>query len=95
MADCKNFPHQRLAINIEADGLLQVSSRHGSDGPGHFGCRPKQIIDQCVDGAFHLAPGAPREPECDPVPDLTFAAHRLTHSLELLRHALIGGDYLR
>ena len=41
---------------------------------------------------FHLAPGAAREAEAHALPGLAFAADDLADALELLRHALVGGD---
>ena len=62
------------------------------DGAGHLGGRPQQIVDQRVDRALHLAPGAGRQAELHPLAGLAFAADDLADLLQLLGHALVGGD---
>jgi hypothetical protein len=74
--------------------LQQIALGDGGDGASDFRRRPKQIIDEGVDGAFHLAPGAVAKAELHALARLSFAAHDLADTLELLRHALVGGDDL-
>ena len=66
--------------------------RDRGDGTGHLGGGPDQIVDQSVDGVFHLAPGAARGAKFHALFGLSFAANDLADALELLRHALVGGD---
>ena len=88
----QEFAAQRAAIDIELHGLQQVALRDGGDRAGHFAGRPQQIVDQRVDRALHVGPRAAGEVELDALPGLAFAADDLADTLELLRHALIGGD---
>ena len=87
----QKFAAQRAAIDIELHGLQQVALGDGRDGPGHFARRPEQIVDQRVDGAFHVGPGAAGKAELDALPGFSFPADDLTDPLQLLRHALVGG----
>ena len=70
----------------------QVALGDGGDGAGHFRGRPQQIVDQRVDRRFHLAPGAVRQAKTNALPGLAFAADHLADPLDLLGHALVGGD---
>ena len=54
---------QRPAVDVEPHGLQQIALRHGGDRARHLGRRPQQIVDQRVDRALHLAPGAGGEAE--------------------------------
>jgi len=83
---------QRAAVDVKAHGLQQIALRHRRDRSSHFSGRPKEIVDQRVDRAFHLAPRAARNPEPHALLGLSFLADALTDSFQLLRHALIGGD---
>ena len=94
LADCRNSPPQRASFDVELDGLQQVALRHGGDGAGHFARRPQQIVDQGVDGAFHVGPGAAGKPETDALAGLPFAADHLADAFQLLRHPLVGGGDL-
>ena len=85
---------QRPAVDVERDGAQQVALRHRGDGAGHFRGRPEQIVDQRIDRGFHLAPGAVGKPEAHALPGAAFAADHLADPLELLGHALVGGDDL-
>ena len=85
---------ERPAVDVEPHRLQQVALRDRGDGAGDFGGRPQQIVDQRVDRAFHLAPGAVRQAELHALAGLAFAAHDMADALELLRHALVGGDDL-
>ena len=85
---------ERAPVDLEPHRLQQVALRDRGDGAGDFGGRPEQIVDQRVDRGFHLAPGAVRQAELDALAGLAFAADDLADALELLRHALVGGDDL-
>src|SRR4051812_9739396 len=88
----QEFAAQGTPIDVELDGLEQVALCHGCDRARHLAGRPQQIVDQRVDGAFHVGPGAGGQPELHALARLALAAHHLADQLELLRHALIGGD---
>src|SRR6266498_1586033 len=90
----QEFALQRPAVDVEAHRLQQIALGDGGDRASHFRRRPKQIIDEGVDRAFHLAPGAVGEAELHALACLSFAAHDLADTFELLRHALVGGDDL-
>ena len=88
----QKFAAQRAAVDVELHGLQQVALRHGGDRAGHFAGRPQQVVDQRVDRAFHVGPGAAGEVELDALAGLALAADHLADALQLLRHALVGGD---
>src|SRR5581483_10068244 len=50
----QKFAAQRAAIDVELHGLQEVALRHGGDRAGHFAGWPQQVVDQGVDGAFHV-----------------------------------------
>ena len=85
---------QRAAVDVEAHGLQQVALRHRGDGVGHFGRGPQEIVDQRVERLLHLAPGAAGHAEFYALARLALLADRLADALQLLRHALIGGNDL-
>jgi hypothetical protein len=72
--------------------LLQVALRDRRDRVRNRGRWPKQIVDQGVDGTFHLAPcpGADAQPE--PFARPSIPSDRLADLLELLRHPLVRRD---
>ena len=90
----QEFAAQRAAVDIQPHGLQQIALRHGGDGAGDFAGRPQQVVDQRVDRTFHVGPRAAGEAELDALPGFAFAADDLADALQLLRHALIGGDDL-
>src|SRR5712691_8303006 len=47
---------QWAAIDIQFDGLQQVSLGNGGNGAGDFTRRPQQVVDQRVDRALHVRP---------------------------------------
>ena len=47
---------QRPAADIERHGLQQVAARDRADGARDGRRRPQQIIDQRIDGTFHVRP---------------------------------------
>ncbi|HXS42497.1 MAG TPA: hypothetical protein VN766_20040 [Stellaceae bacterium] len=81
-------------VDLQRHGLQEIAARHRGDCAGDGGGRPQQVVDQRVDRGFHLAPGALRHAQLDAPPGAAFAADRLAHGFELMRHALIGGDDL-
>ena len=85
---------QRPAVDVELDGLEQIALRHRRDRAGHLAGRPQEIVDQRVDGPFHVGPRARGEAELHALAGLALASHHLANQLELLRHALVGCDDL-
>ncbi len=83
---------QRPAVDIQRHGLQQIAARDRGHRARHRGGRPQQVIDQCIDGAFHVGPGAVGQTKADPGARLALMPHHLAHVLELLRDALVGGD---
>src|SRR6185437_13036076 len=88
----QEFAAQRAAVDVELHGLQQVALRDRGDRAGHFAGRPEQIVDQRVDGAFHVGPRAAGEAEPDALPRLSFPVDNLADALELLGHTLVGRD---
>ncbi len=61
--DCggpEKFPFEWPAIHVQSNGLRQISLRHGCNRPRDFRVRLQQVVDESIDGYFHLAPGAAR-----------------------------------
>ena len=85
---------QRPPVHIQLHRLRQVPLRHGRDGTGDFGGRSEQIVDESVDGDFHLAPGAFRLVKSRALPRFPLFAHDLPDALELLSHLLVSGNDL-
>ena len=83
---------QRPPFDVEADGLQEIALRDRVHRAGQLGGRPEKVVDQRVDGGFHLAPRAARKLEGHALAGLAFPAHHAPDMLELLRHPLIGGD---
>ena len=94
VAERRNSPCSGRPSTSRPHGLQQVALRHRGDRAGHRRGRPQQIVDQRVDRALHLAPGAVRQAELDALAGLAFAADDLADMFELLRHPLVGGDDL-
>ena len=90
----QEFAAQRPSFDVELDGLQQVALRHGGDGARNLACRPQEIVDQGVDGAFHVGPGAAGKPEIDALAGLAFATDHLADAFKLLRHPFVGGGDL-
>ena len=95
VAERRNSPFERPAIDFEPHGLQQVAARHRGDGAGHRRRRPQQIVDQGVDRCLHFAPGAARTtPNFTRWRVLPSRPDDLADLLELLGHPLVGGDDL-
>ncbi len=87
----QEFALQRPAVDVERNGAQQIALRHRGDGAGHFGGRPKQIVDQGIDAGLHLAPGAIGQAETHALAGASLAADHLADALELFGHPLVGG----
>jgi hypothetical protein len=94
VAERRNSPFERAAVDVELHGLQQVALRHGGDGARHFGGRPQQVVDQRVDRAFHVAPGAAGETERTRCRVLPSRPTTWPTRSSCCGHALIGGDDL-
>src|SRR5439155_1325526 len=46
---------QRTTVDVETHGLQEVSLRDGGNRAGHFGRGPNEVVDEGIDGVFHLA----------------------------------------
>src|SRR6266852_6256955 len=90
----QEFALQRPAVDVEPDSLQEVATGDRGDRMGDRGGWPQQVVDQCIDRTFHLAPGAARQAELDALAGLAFAADHLADIFELMRHAFVGGDDL-
>ncbi|WP_207541163.1 hypothetical protein [Sabulicella rubraurantiaca] len=85
---------ERPAIHLELHRLQKVAFRDRRDRARNRLSRPQKIIDQAVDGPFHLAPGAIGGGEAHTLSGPPLPADDLPDLLELLRHSLVGGDNL-
>ena len=94
LGGAQELAFQRPAVDVEAHRAQKVALGDGGDGAGDFRGRPEQIVDQRIDRSFHLAPGAVRQAKADALPGLALAADDLADPLDLLGHALVGGDDL-
>ena len=74
--------------------MQKIALGHRGNGARDLAGRPKKVIDQGVDGAFHVGPGAAGDAEPHALAGLPLATDNLADALELLRHPLIGGDDL-
>ena len=59
-----------------------------------LGGRPEQIVDQRIDGVFHVAPGPGGDAEADALARLPSLPTTWPDVLELLGYALVVGDDL-
>ena len=94
VAEPQELALQGPSIDIEPHGLQQIAARHRRDRLSDRAGRPQEILDQRVDRAFHLAPGAMRQSQLDALPGLALAPDDLADMRQLFRHALVGGDDL-
>jgi len=85
---------ERPAVDLQPHRLREVPLGDGGDGAGYFRGGPEQVVQQCVDRGFHLAPGAAEPPEGDALPGLPFLADALADAVQLLGHAAVGRDDL-
>ena len=85
---------QRPAIDVERNRPEKIALRDRGDSPRHFRRRPQEIVDQRVDGRFHLAPGALGKTKTYTLAGLALPSDHLADAFELLGHALIGGNDL-
>ena len=92
VAERRNSPFERAAVDIEGNGFEQVALRDRGDGARNFGGGPDQVVDQGIDGVFHLAPSAARRTKFNALFGFPVAADDLADALKLHCHALIGGD---
>src|SRR6185437_8207144 len=83
---------ERAAVDVEPDGLGQIALCHGGDGARDLGGGPQQVVDQCVDGAFHISPGAAQMLEAGALTGATLLADDLANALQLTCHLFVGGD---
>ncbi|HEV7492755.1 hypothetical protein [Baekduia sp.] len=88
----QEFALQRPPIDIQRHGLQQVAACNRGHRAGNGGCWPQQIIDQGIDGTFHVGPGAVGQAETNAGARLAFMAHHFADVLELLRDTLVRGD---
>src|SRR5262245_24205082 len=90
----QEFALERAAVDVERHRLEEIALGDGGDGARDLRGRPQQVVDQGVDRGFHLGPGPAGEAELDAVARLALAADSGADPVELLRHALVGGDDL-
>src|SRR5690606_178599 len=65
---------------------------HRGNTARNFGSGPEQIIDECVDGIFHRAPGAGAAITLYALAGLALASNHLTDPIELGGNARVCGN---
>ncbi len=85
---------QRTTVDVETHGLQEVALRDGGNRAGHLGRRPNEVVDEGIDGIFHLAPRAARDRKLDALAGLAVPPDHLAHPLKLICHALVRGHDL-
>ena len=80
---------ERPAGDLELHLLREVALRDRSDCPRHFRRRPEKVVDQHVEAALHLRPGAAASADGHAVADLSFVADDLAAALELVAQQLV------
>ena len=85
---------QRTSIHIQPHGLRKIALSDGGDGARHFSGGPEQVLDQRVDGNFHLAPRASGLVKTGALARLALFSHHLSDALEFLGHVLVCGHDL-
>ena len=65
-ADAAELAADRLAVDLELDPLRQVAVGDGVDHARDLDRRPREVVDQLVDGADLLRPRARRAPRRSP-----------------------------
>ena len=88
----EEFTFERAAVDVEADGLRQVSLRDGGDGASDFGGGPEKVVDERVDGDFNVAPGPARFRKAGALASFPLFADDLSDTLQVLCYVLVGGD---
>ena len=85
----QKFSLQRTPVHIQAYRLGQIALRHCGDRPRHLRGGAQQIVNERVDGTFHLAPGAARLVESRALFCAAFLADHLANTRQFVRHALV------
>ena len=88
----QKFSLERTPFHIERDGLLQIALRDRGDRVRNRGGGPKQIVDQGIDGTFHLAPGAGAGAQPKALARPSLPSNGLADLLQLLGHPLVRGN---
>jgi hypothetical protein len=83
---------ERPAVDVQPNGLQQVALRDRGDGARHLGRRPHEVVDERVDGGFHFPPCSRGATDVQALFDAPLFAHGVADTLELGRHAFVGGD---
>jgi hypothetical protein len=83
---------ERTPVHLEPHALDQIAARDGGDRLRHLACGPEEVLDERVDGALHVLPGAVRRSQADALADSSFAADDLSDPLQLERGAAEGAD---
>ncbi len=83
---------ERPALHLETHRLREVALGDRGDGACDLGRRPQQVVDERVDGGFHLAPRAAAAVRRDALARAALAADRDADARELGREIAVGGD---
>ena len=76
--------------------MSEVALRDAGDGAGDFGGGAQEIVDQRVDGEFHVSPGAAGLMKSCALPGAAFFADYLTDALHFIGDLLVGdNDFIK
>ena len=94
LADRRNSPFKRAAVDLELHRLAQVSLGDGADGPGDLDGRPHQVVDQRVDRVSLHRPVADGSGQRHALLEPPFLADRHREPAHFPRDALFARDRL-
>ncbi len=86
----KELAAERAAVHVQPHGLQQVALGDVRERGSDLGRGPQQVVDQCVDRAFHLSPRTVRPVELDTVASLALPADDVPDVLELAGDPCVG-----
>ena len=93
-ADRRNSPLSGRPSASSRMLCVRSPLRDGGDRARHFGGGPQQIVDERVDGGFHLAPRAGAALAGDANARLAFLADHLSGALELVAMRWLAAHHL-
>jgi len=91
LAERRNSPFNGRPPTSRGTVCKQVAARDRADRACDGRRRPQQVIDQRIDGTFHVSPRAVRQTESNAGARFALVTDHLTHVFQLLRDALIRG----
>ncbi len=80
---------KRSSADIQSDRLRQIPLRDGCNRASNFCRGSQQILDESIDGSFHLAPGSTGLLKAGALARLSFFTDGLTDPIEFGGHLLV------